>query len=178
VQAALGWFFSSRWIALAQSLAPQQWLEVDEMDFEKSIFTLDGVRIFAVPDFAYLDHEGRPIVVDWKTGKARGGYDEQVLGYALYLSERYHYPVQTITAALVYLNEGIEQQVQVDEVAIDSFRSHFRRSVSGMRELLVDPAGNVPWPEPSFPMTENLSVCARCVFRRVCGRDAAAQQVA
>jgi len=25
-------------------------------------------------------------VVDWKTGRAREGYDEQVLGYALYLS--------------------------------------------------------------------------------------------
>lgn len=177
VRAALTWFFSSHWIALGKSLRREQWLEVDE-GFEFSSFSVDGVKVFAIPDFAYVDGEGRPIVVDWKTGKAREGYDDQVLGYCLYLSVRYGFPVENIRAALVYLNEGVEQEVSVDTHAIDGFRTRMKESVDRMRAVLADPVQNVPHGEAFFPMTENLGTCARCAFRRVCGRDAQAAQVA
>jgi hypothetical protein len=167
VAAALGWFFSSRWPALARALKPQQWLEVDE---SLSSFTLDGVKVFAIPDFAYVDESGAPVVVDWKTGKARDGYDEQVLGYALYVSQRYKLPVEKVRASLVYLNEGQEQDVQVDPAAVAGFKARFAESVARMRGLLADPATNTPKDEAAFPLTENLSMCVRCPFRRPCGR--------
>ena len=169
VKAALGWFFQSRWIEVARSLEPKQWLEVDVMDFDRSVFHLNGVKVFAVPDFAYLDHDGAPVVVDWKTGKAREGYDEQVLGYALYLSSRYRLPLEKIRAALVYLNAGAEQTVQVHPEAVEGFKRHFQSSVASMRALLANPATNEPHPEDAFPMTGDLTACARCVFRRPCG---------
>lgn len=173
VRQALAWFFQSPWIAKARSLRPEQWLEVDAgADF--SSFTLDGVKVFAIPDFAYVEDDGTPVVVDWKTGSAREGYDEQVLGYALYLATRYRFPVEQVRAVLVYLNAGLEQQVQVDAAAVESFRAHFTRSVTRMRELLADPAKNVPRPEDAFPQTDDLEACARCVFRRPCGRASAA----
>ena len=87
-KASLAWFFSSRWIPLARALPSQRWVEVDNHSFDESVFHLEGVKVFAIPDFVYLDEDGAPVVVDWKTGKAREGYDEQVLGYALYLSSR------------------------------------------------------------------------------------------
>jgi hypothetical protein len=167
VAVALGWFFASRWPELARSLKPQQWLEVDE---NLSNFTLDGVKVFAIPDFAYVDASGTPVVVDWKTGKARDGYDEQVLGYALYISQRYKFPVEQVRASLVYLNEGQEQDVQVDPVAMEGFKARFTASVARMRELLADPAANTPKGEAAFPQTEELTACVRCVFRRPCGR--------
>jgi hypothetical protein len=37
--------------------------------------------------------------------------------------------------------------------------------------VLRDPAKNEPHPEEAFPMTSELTACARCVFRRACGRD-------
>ncbi|SEU35363.1 RecB family exonuclease [Stigmatella erecta] len=170
VRAALAWFFASRWPALARALQPAQWLEVDAgADF--SSFTLEGVKVFAIPDFAFVDGEGRPVVVDWKTGKVREGYDDQVLGYALYLSQRYKYPVEKVRAALVYLNEGLEQEVQVDPSAVDAFKERFRQSVAGMRALLKDPAQNTPREAEAFPMTENLALCVRCAFRRACQRE-------
>ena len=86
-------------------LKPAQWLEVDA-GVEFSTFMLDGVKVFAIPDFAYVDADGSPVVVDWKTGKVREGYDEQVLGYALYVSQRYRLPMEKVRASLVYLNEG------------------------------------------------------------------------
>lgn len=177
-RAALDWFFRSRWMALARALRPEQWLEVDSRSFEDSVFYLDGVKVFALPDFAYLDEGGAPVVVDWKTGKVREGYDEQVLGYAVYLSERHGFPVEKVRAALVYLNEGLEHVVEVDLQAVQSFTDHFRRSVARMRELLADPAVNVPRPEEHFPRTDELSTCARCAFRRPCGRDSVAPAAA
>ena len=170
VRAALAWFFQSRWLAIARALKAPQWLEVDA-GFEYSSFTLDGVKTFAIPDFAFIDEQGQPIVVDWKTGRARDGYDVQVLGYALYLSQRYRLPVERIKAALVYLNEGLEQEVQVDLAAIETFKQHFARSVAAMRAVLESPEKNVPKHEDAFPMTENLAACIRCVFRRACGRE-------
>jgi hypothetical protein len=170
VRSALSWFCASRWIALAHGLRKDAWLEVDLMDFEKSIFHLEGVKIFAVPDFAYLEKDGA-VVVDWKTGRAREGYDEQVLGYALYLSTRYGIPVSRIKASLVYLNDKVEHTVQIDERAVEGFREHFSKSIASMRALLADPATNTPLPESHFPQTDNLTACARCVFRRPCGRE-------
>lgn len=177
VRSALAWFFSSRWPALAQGLKPAQWLEVDA-GAEFSTFTMDGVKVFAIPDFAYVDADGSPVVVDWKTGKAREGYDEQVLGYGLYVSQRYRLPMEKVRASLVYLNDGVEQQVQVDTNAVEGFKARFAQSVARMRELLADPATNKPKDESAFPQTENLSACTRCAFRRPCGREAAAAKVA
>ncbi|WNG19546.1 PD-(D/E)XK nuclease family protein [Cystobacter fuscus] len=172
VRSALAWFFQSRWPALARSLKPGQWLEVDAgADF--SSFTLDGVKVFAIPDFAYTDADGFTVVVDWKTGKAREGYDEQVLGYALYVSQRYRVPLEKVRASLVYLNDGLEHQVQVDQDAMEGFRARFTQSVARMRSLLADPATNTPREESAFPQAEDAATCARCVFRRPCGREAA-----
>ncbi|QRK08389.1 PD-(D/E)XK nuclease family protein [Archangium violaceum] len=177
VRSALGWFFNSSWPALVRALKPAQWLEVDAgADF--STFTLDGVKVFAIPDFAFVDAEGSPVVVDWKTGKARDGYDEQVLGYALYVSQRYRLPLEKVRASLVYLNDGVEQQVQVDRDAVEGFKSRFAQSVARMRELLEDPATNTPKGESAFAQTDNLAACARCAFRRPCGREQAAAKVA
>ncbi len=171
VQAALEGFFASQWPERARRLQPKQWLEIDDNDFDSSAFQLDGVRVFAVPDFAFVEDDGTPVIVDWKTGKPREGYDAQVLGYALYLAQRYGLPLERIRTSLVYLNEGTERPVAVSGEALEGFRQHFGQSVSRMRALLSDVAGNVPHPEGLFPMSEDRSSCARCAYRRVCGRD-------
>ena len=170
VEQAIRNFFKSRWVPLAASLQPAQWIEVDE-GFENSQFVLDGVKVFAIPDFAYREADGTAVVVDWKTGRAREGYDEQVLGYVLYLSTRYRMPIEQIRASLVYLNADQEQTVQVDAAAIDAFKRHFQKSVEEMRGLLRDPAANLPHGIDAFPRTEDRDACARCVFRRPCGRE-------
>jgi hypothetical protein len=81
-----------------------------------------------------------------------------------------------VRASLVYLNEGIEQEVQVDPAAVAGFRARFAESVERMRGLLADPATNTPKDESAFPRTEDLAMCARCVFRKPCGRANAAAQ--
>ena len=169
---ALTWFFNSRWPALAQALPRDRWIEVDETDFDRSVFYLDGVKVFAVPDFAYFDEDGTPRVVDWKTGGPRDGYDDQVIGYALYLSERYQMDLKSIRTSLVYLNAGTEKEVACTPEAVERFKASFRDSVARMRALLVDPSGNVAKGEEAFPMQADPAECAGCVFRRPCGREA------
>ena len=178
VRQGIGWFFQSRWPEVARGLSASQWIEIDVMDFDASHFQLRGTRVFAAPDFAYREADGAAVIVDWKTGKAREGYDDQVLGYALYLQARYQLPLERMRAVLVYVNDGVEQDVPIDPEAVRAFEAKFEESVAGMRALLADAAANVPLPESAFPKTEDLSACARCPFRRPCGREAAAKAAA
>lgn len=170
-RSALSWFFQSRWMPLAQALKPEQWLEVDSANFEDSSFVLEGVKAFAIPDFVYRDQDGAVTVVDWKTGKAHPGHGDQVLGYAMYVASRYQVPAENVRACLVYLNEGMEEPVRVDPEALRNFQDRFQLSVARMKSLLLDPVRNHPHPESAFPMTSDLSLCARCAFRRICGRE-------
>ena len=40
-------------------------------------------------DLAYRDEDGRVVIVDWKTGRGEGRFNEvQVAGYALYAAEQ------------------------------------------------------------------------------------------
>jgi len=76
-----------------------------------------------------------------------------------------------IRCRLVFLNVGQEVEVPVDAQTIQHFSLKFRESVQRMRELLVNAAANTPLDSAQFPMTEELSQCARCAFRRACGRE-------
>ncbi len=171
VKTGIEWFYASRWPGLAQHLKTAQWLEVDVMDFEKSIFFIDDVKIFAVPDFAFRGDDGSVEIVDWKTGAAREGYDDQVLGYALYLNSRYQIPVTDMRATLVYVNAGVEKSFQVEKAAIAQFVQRFNQSSGAMKALLHDVPTNAPLAESSFLKTEDRTACARCPFRRPCGRE-------
>jgi hypothetical protein len=177
-KAALCWFFESRWVPLARSLRPEQWLEIDSAVFERSNFLLDSVKVFAVPDFAYLGEDGAPVVVDWKTGGVREGHGDQVLGYALYIASRYNFPAEAVKACVVFLNSGVEETVKVDAQSLSTFQSRFRRSVEAMKQLTLEASANSPRPEEEFPMTGDLALCARCVFRRPCGRERAVARAA
>ena len=171
-KAALEWFFQSRWLPLARALRPEQWLEVDCAAFERCNFTFEGVKVFAVPDFVYLGEDGAPVVVDWKTGAVRDGYGDQVLGYALYVADRYGVAADSVKTSLVFLNADLERGVTVDGESLSIFLSRLRQSVQAMKRLVSD--ANSPRAQEEFPMTDDLTLCARCVFRRPCGRAGAA----
>jgi hypothetical protein len=168
---AIEGFYAGRWLPLARTLRPDQWLCIDEPDFDLSAFEFEGVRVFAVPDFAYIDEQGTVRIIDWKTGRPRENADATLAGYALYLESRFKFKAAACRATLVYLTEGVEREVRIDHSAIEEFRSNVRRSVGLMRELLAEPTSNTPRPQEAFPMTDNLATCARCAFRRVCNRE-------
>lgn len=173
IQASLRWWFlESRWPVLARELEPKQWLTVDEKDFEKTVILVDGVRVFAVPDFAYIEGDETVTVVDWKTGRAPGTSDQLVV-YALFIEDKFGIPAESVRGRFVYLQDGTERPVRIGPTDLQALKERMFKSVCDMRELLVDVERNVPRDENAFPKTSDLKTCARCSFRRLCGREAA-----
>ena len=164
-EACLRAFYSSSWLSRARSLDRRAWLPIDEI----GSFLLDGIKVFAGPDFAFREGDG-VVLVDWKTGRAREEDRDQVLGYSLYARDRWKVPAERVSARLVYLASGEELDVKVDPEAMQAFLALFRASVARMRALLREPAANLAIRE-DFPMTEDLARCRECAFRRLCGRE-------
>ncbi|MBR2978612.1 MAG: PD-(D/E)XK nuclease family protein [Myxococcaceae bacterium] len=157
-------FFEAGWPERARTLSRDDWLPVDAIDS----FYLDGIKVFAAPDFA-LREDGKLVLVDWKTGQPREEDHEQVRGYALFAASRWSVPPENIVGRLVYLGAGKEIDVAVDEDALAEFRAHFRESVAAMNACLRDPESNKAH-EDDFPMTEHTERCRLCAFGRLCGR--------
>jgi hypothetical protein len=163
-QACLERFYASGWLERARALAKGDWLPVDEI----GSFQLEGVKVFAGPDFAYRA-DGGAVLADWKTGSPRDEDRDQVLGYALYARDKWGVPLDKVKARLVYLGSGEEREVGVDPAAMDGFYEHFRQSVAAMREALRDRLANVA-ARDDFSMAADLAACADCAFRRLCER--------
>lgn len=163
-EACLRNFYASHWLQKARELKPEEWLPIDQIDS----FLMDGVKVFAGPDFAYRDGDG-VVLVDWKTGRHRDEDKEQVKGYALYAASKWKARPDQVKARLVYLGQAQEVEVSVDPDSLEGFRQYFRESVAKMRELLKDPEKNVAHKD-DFPMTEDVQQCRFCPFRKMCGR--------
>ncbi len=157
-------FYEAGWPERARRIPADSWLPVDALD----TFLLDGVTVYAAPDFA-LRENGRLIIVDWKTGTPREEDQKQVQCYVLFAADKWNAPTGSITARLVYLGSGDEIDVAVDDAALEDFKVHFRKSVADMKACLRDPDANTACIE-DFPMTENTASCCGCPFRRLCGR--------
>ena len=163
-------FFETRWPSKAATLPSRDWLPIDEI----GSFFLDGVKVWAGPDFAY--REGREVVlVDWKTGTPREEDRDQVKGYALYAQARWGARTDTVTLRLVYLADQAEIAVGADEPSLASFRAFFRESVALMRGKVRDLETNTALRD-DFARTDDLATCASCAFRRPCGREEAVRE--
>lgn len=157
-------FYASSWLERARKLTRQEWLPIDEI----GSFPLDGIKVFAGPDFAFREGD-RVVLVDWKTGRYREEDRDQVTGYALYALDRWAAAPEKVVARLVYLGSNEEVDVPVDREALEGFRKLFRESVEQMRRLMRDPARNVA-AKDDFPMVEDAQACRGCSFRKLCRR--------
>ena len=155
-------FYEAGWPERARRIPAGSWLPVDALD----TFLLDGIKVFAAPDFA-LRENGRLIIVDWKTGTPRDEDQKQVQCYVLFAADRWQAPTDSITARLVYLGSGEEIDVAVDSAALDAFQAYFRQSVTAMKACLRDPDANEACMD-DFPPTGSPSACRGCPFGRLC----------
>lgn len=78
-------FFKSPTLAAAVAAGRERWLTVEDL----VSFEVDGVTVFLRMDLAYRDALGRVVIVDWKTGRGEGRFNEvQMAGYALYAAHQ------------------------------------------------------------------------------------------
>lgn len=132
-------------------------------------FVLGGVKIYAIPDYAYFA-DGGIRIHDWKSGKKREKHSCQMEMYALWAAIKYGAAPENIRGYLEYLSSGETQALEFTEQRLSSARERIAQSVSDMASYLVDGdiAGNKPLPPEDWEMAESMATCGKCVFRELC----------
>jgi CRISPR/Cas system-associated exonuclease Cas4 (RecB family) len=159
---------------------PERIVEVERLEQ----MHVDDVPVWVSLDVLVRDAEGGWVVIDWKTGRSHDPETvQQQLGvYGAYVAERYlglrvdagEVPSDARIKALhANLRDGEHQSYDIDAATVRLAVDRVRTSASAMRERLVDAAANVA-NEDDFPMLPSGDpTCARCAYRRSCGRDGA-----
>lgn len=158
-------FFRSETLRQALDVGRDRWLALEDL----VSFHVNDVEVFLRMDLAYRDREGRVVIVDWKTGRGEGRFNEvQVAGYALYATEQgWASSPEEIATELNYLVIPKAVRRAVTQKKVEHARSFIAKSAKSMKALLVDPLENVARLE-DFPMVDRPQVCRRCNFRRLC----------
>ncbi len=149
----------------------RMWLPIEKLDN----FRFDGVDVWAVLDFASRTDGDGVNIYDWKTGAVTpDGNRAQLVCYTLYVEAAYGANPNHVTNHLVYLGDDCQVfpfQVTQDDIA--ETRDLMRTSIRAMKAKLANPDVNVARSD-DFPMTDDLSKCAVCTFRELCGRQSSA----
>ena len=144
----------------------KDWLMIEDLEE----FEYAGAKVYVKLDFA-RKKDGKIEIYDWKTGKEeKGSADVQIGAYALYAMQKWRVPLSEIGAYLVYVASPSPQaQAQrLDESVIVEAKSFMSASIRDMKELLEDPARNVPKAAEHFRHTENERLCSNCSFYKMC----------
>ena len=175
VMRSLRGFFKSATLREAMEAGRARWLAVEDL----VSFQVGDVEVFLRMDLAFRASDGRVVIVDWKTGRAEGRFNEiQVAGYALYArSQGWVEEAESLATELNYLAVPRVVRRKVDGRKLDHARNFIRKSATNMRALLVDPAANLGRLE-DFPMIDRPRTCRRCNFRRLCFPRSAGAAVA
>jgi hypothetical protein len=165
VMRSLRRFFRSDVLRELFAVGRASWLTVEDL----VSFHVGDVEVRLRMDVAYRDREGRLVIVDWKTGRSEGRFNEiQVAAYALFAAEQgWVKDAGEIRTELVYLAQNRSVRRTVDARKLDHARAFISRSATNMKALLADPAANLAR-LVDFPMVERPQVCRRCNFRRLC----------
>jgi len=165
VMRSLKHFFRSETLRRAFEVGRERWLALEDL----VSFHVGETEVFVRMDLAYRELDGRVVIVDWKTGRNEGRFNEvQIAGYALYAAEQgWVQEPEEISTELNYLVIPKAVRRSVDGKKIEHARRFIEKSAGNMKALLIDPVGNLARLE-DFPMIDRPSVCRRCNFRRLC----------
>ena len=158
-------FFKSPVLQEALAVGRSQWLTVEDL----VSFDVGGVPVFLRMDLAFRDRRGRVVIVDWKTGRGEGRFNEiQLAGYALYAARQgWVASGEEIETELAYLAIPRYVRRSVDGRKLEQARAFIEKSAGRMKALLVDPLLNTGRLE-DFAMIDRPQLCRRCNFRRLC----------
>jgi CRISPR/Cas system-associated exonuclease Cas4 (RecB family) len=158
-------FFRSETLGEALAVGRERWLALEDL----VSFHVGEVEVFLRMDLAFRARDGRVVIVDWKTGRAEGRFNEvQIAGYALYAAERgWVGDPEEILTELNYLVVPRSRRRTVKRQQLEHARSFIARSARDMKALLLDPLANLARLE-DFPMIDRPRICRRCNFRRLC----------
>lgn len=171
---ALTTFFESPALAKARSVEPKDYLACEEM----STFELFGTKVYAIPDFAFLDRSveagrGRIQILDWKTGSPREADRFQLAIYAFYAQDKWGVNPTEIVCKDVYLTQDDITEQSFDSEALDECMGRIEESLVQMRAVHFD-ADASAGDATEFPMIDlgdgMQRECGSCNYRELCGR--------
>ena len=158
-------FFKSPTLREAFAAGKERWLTIEDL----VSFHVGPTEVFLRMDLAYREPSGQVVIVDWKTGRREGRFNEiQLAGYALYAAEKgwVSSPGGAFDRARLPRRAALRAAAGRREEARHA-RAFIEKSASRMRALLLDPEQNLARLE-DFPMIDRPRVCRRCNFRRLC----------
>jgi hypothetical protein len=158
-------FFRSDLLKEVLAVGRSQWLTVEDL----VSYDVAGVPVFLRMDLAFRDRNGRVVIVDWKTGRSEGRFNEvQLAGYALYAARQgWVQSPEELQTELAYLAMPKFVRRNVDARTLEHAQAFIEKSASNMRKLLTDVALNQGRLE-DFAMVDRPQLCRRCNFRRLC----------
>ena len=130
-------------------------------------FEVEGVPVYAQPDMVLRrEADGRPVVVDWKSGKERRDDAWQLSLQALSLKSSTG--DERFVGRVEYLAEGRTEVVELGPEELAEASDRVRESLASIRGLLEDPEANRAGGRDRFPLTENRAACRWCNFFELC----------
>ena len=132
-------------------------------------FELADTTVHVVMDLVVQEPDGRRVIWDWKSGDEKEVNEFQGAVYALYGQRAWGLPVDRLRMCLAYLQPRRVQELALTPELLARTQAQIEASIAAMRARLRDAERNVACIE-DFPMTDDLTRCASCVFKRLCGR--------
>ena len=154
-------FYDSGLVDLFSDMSQECFLKIDELDS----FNFEGIKVFAVPDFAVYN-EGY-VLYDWKTGKPSDKDIFQLSCYILYAVEKWKAERRTIKVIPVYLAVDKVSLTPVKEVEEDTIKSYIKSSIEEMKSVLLNLGENAANIE-NCPKTDDTWRCKNCKFQEIC----------
>ncbi len=147
------------------SVRPEDEVRVERMES----FDLDGLTIYAIPDYVY-QQDGAWHIHDWKAGRPRSDHMKQLAVYGLWAHLKHGVAPENIRVYIEYLREGQVAMEVVTPAMLDEARAFIVETSRDMADYLedADPKKNQPRPKEEWDMTPDRNVCARCNFYELC----------
>ncbi len=166
IRASLEAFLEMPELEVVRASDPSTWLACEDM----TTFPLDGVKVYAVPDFAYRSADGAVHIWDWKTGSPREGDAFQLEVYAGYARDYWDADPDRIVGYDAYLKDRQIVEIRPGRAGLERAYDRIKESLEQMRSMHFDAAASTGDPE-QFAMVEDTRACAWCNFRELCGRS-------
>ena len=158
-------FSMSPAVAKIKSTPFAQWRPIDVLDS----FELDGLKVWAAPDFAYSDSDGFFHIIDWKTGSEnRENLRLQLACYALFAMQKWSVGLEQIVLEGVFLRDGGRvSPYSISQESLSVAKEQIQRSAAAMASKITDKEKNLV-DEEACPCSPTPEHCSNCFFRQVC----------
>ncbi len=143
-------------------LPRENFLSIDKLDS----FDFEGVRVFAIPDFA-LRNEQEYFLYDWKTGKQNEKDVWQLSCYQNYAIDKWRVSAEQIRIVPVYLTQTEAVPSAIKAIEPEKIKDYIRQSLKEIRSILVDSQENKA-DIKQCPKTDDTWRCKRCRFQEIC----------